>query len=282
MRGLLQMTTPRISASSYSNTAPLIWSFLYGANHGKVELVLDNAPARSAELLAQDRVDAALVPVIASQFIDDVKLVADVCVGAREKVRSVCLVTHGEDLENVKTVSLDISSRTSAVLTKIIFREFLGFDPEWRAAEPDIELMLAESDAALLIGDPALALSSPPYKGGVSAFRRRGGSLFRTFDLAELWHKYTGLGFVFAMWMTRRESLDIDLAAARDEGLAHLDEIASNYAPQLQLTKDEMLRYLSENISYSTEETMRKGMGLYFELAAKHELIPVRRPLVFI
>ena len=84
------------------------------------------------------------------------------------------------------------------------------------------------------------------------------------------------------MWMTRRESLEIDLAAARDEGLAHLDEIASNYAPQLQSTKNEMLRYLSENISYSTEETMVRGMDLYFELAAKHELVPVRRPLTFI
>src|SRR6187549_1650546 len=217
------MQAPRISASSYSNTAPLIWSFLYGSNHGKVELVLDNAPARSAELLANDRVDAALVPVIASQFINDVKLVSDVCVGTREKVRSVCLVTKGEDLEKVKTVSLDVSSRTSVVLTKIIFREFLGFEPEWREAEPNIESMLAESAAALLIGDPALALSEP---GAVAT-----GFTYRKFDLAELWHKYTGLGFVFAMWMTRREKLDIDLAAARDEGLAHLDEIASNYAP---------------------------------------------------
>jgi len=72
------MITPRISASSYSNTAPLVWSFLYGANHGKVEIILDNAPARSAELLAQDRVDAALVPVIASQLIDGVKVIPDV------------------------------------------------------------------------------------------------------------------------------------------------------------------------------------------------------------
>src|SRR5580765_8861199 len=98
------MQPPRISASSYSNTAPLIWSFLYGSNHGKVELILDNAPARSSELLLQDRVDVALVPVIASQLIDDVKLIPDVCVGARQKVRSVCLVTKGEDLEEVKTV----------------------------------------------------------------------------------------------------------------------------------------------------------------------------------
>src|SRR5215204_1959597 len=107
------MQTPRISASSYSNTAPLIWSFLYGANRGKYELILDNAPARSAELLASGRIDAALVPVIEYQRIEDILIVPDVCFGAKEKVRSVCLVTKGEDLESVKTVSLDVASRTA-------------------------------------------------------------------------------------------------------------------------------------------------------------------------
>ena len=94
------MPTPRISASSYSNTAPLIWSFLYGAMRGRFEMILDTAPARAAELLAGKRVDAALVPVIAYQMIEDVLLVPDVCVGAREKVRSVCLVTKGADLKS--------------------------------------------------------------------------------------------------------------------------------------------------------------------------------------
>ena len=185
------MNTPRISASSYSNTAPLVWSFLYGQNHGKVEIILDNAPARSAELLAQDRVDAALVPIICAQTIDNVRLISDVCVGAREKVRSVCLVTRGEDLEQVKSVALDVSSKTSVVLTKIIFREFLGFEPTWLDAEPNVDEMLESADAALIIGDPALALSEPPAVAG--------GLIQRTFDLAELWRTHTGLGFVFAM-----------------------------------------------------------------------------------
>src|SRR5678809_1095303 len=111
------MDVPRISASSYSNTAPLVWSFLYGSNHGRVELILDTAPARSAELLAAGRVDAALVPVIAYQFIEGVKLIPDVCVGARERVRSVCLVTRGCELSDVRSVSLDASSKTSVALT---------------------------------------------------------------------------------------------------------------------------------------------------------------------
>lgn len=262
----------RISASSYSNTAPLVWSFLYGRDHGKAELILDNAPARSAELLSQDRVDAALVPVIASQFIDGVRLVPDVCVGAKRRVRSVCLVTRGEELKDIKTVSLDISSKTSAVLTKIIFREFLGFEPEWRNSEPDIETMLGQSDAALLIGDPALTVSA-------AASPRTQG--LRSYDLAELWHRHTGLGFVFAMWMTKREKIAIDLAAARDEGLSHVKEIAANYAAEIPLTKDEMVEYLTENISYSIDREMEEGLQLYLDLAAKHSLIDRRRELIF-
>jgi chorismate dehydratase len=267
------MKTLRISASSYSNTAPLIWSFLYGSNHGKVEMILDNAPARSAQLLAEDRVDAALVPVIAYQLIDGIKLFPNVCVGAKERVRSVCLVTNGGELDDVKTVSLDVSSKTSVVLTKIIFREFLGFEPEWRNATPNIDTMLAESDAALLIGDPALALSE---LGAVTTM-----SSYRKFDLAELWKKYTGLGFVFAMWMSRKETCLIDFAAARDEGLAHIDEIATNYQIEIPIGRENLITYLSENISYSIDDSMQKGLDLYFELAQKNGLIDKSRPLEF-
>lgn len=267
------MRQPRISASSYSNTAPLVWSFLYGKNHGKVEVILDTAPARSAELLAQDRVDAALVPVIAYQMLDDVRIIPDVCVGARERVRSVCLVTKGVNLEDVKSVSLDISSRTSVALTKIIFREFLGFEPEWRDSQPDIDAMLSDSDAALLIGDPALRLSADPTLQS---------NVIRYFDLAELWQKYTGFGFVFAMWMTRRPVMKIDFAAARDEGLAHLDSIIANYEGEICLDADEMRTYLSQNISYTIDDSMRKGLELYFELAAKHQFVDRAKDMQFV
>jgi len=263
---------PRISASSYSNTAPLIWSFLYGANHGKVELVLDNAPARSAELLDQGRVDAALTPVIAYQMIEGVRLVPDVCVGTRRSVRSVCLVTRGKELEDVRSVALDTSSRTSVVLTKILFREFLGFEPEWRAARPDVGEMLAGSDCSLLIGDPALR---------VTAKAEPAFSQLRTFDLAGLWHLHTGLGFVFAMWMSRSTELPIDLAASRDEGLVHIDEIAANYVGDINLTFDELKQYLAGNISYSIDEKMQKGLELYFELAFKNGLIERNCPLEY-
>lgn len=261
------MPTPRISASSYSNTAPLVWSFLYGQNRGRIELIMDTSPARSAELLAQDRVDAALVPVIAYQLIENTSLIPGVCVGARNRVRSVCLVTRGEDLDRVRSVSLDISSKTSAALTRILFREFLASEPEWRDAKPDLESMLSVSDCALLIGDPALTIDENKY---------------RKFDLAALWNSFTGLGFVFAMWMTRRPACDIDFAAARDEGLAHLDEIVANYETDIHLPHEELRTYLSQNISYTIDNSMQEGLELYYALALKHGLIEKVKPLRFV
>lgn len=260
------MNVPRISASSYSNTAPLVWSFLYGQNHGKVEIILDTAPARSAELLAEKRVDAALVPVIGYQLIDGVRLVPDVCVGALEKVRSVCLVTDGRDLNQVRSVALDVSSRTSAYLTKILFREFVGLEPSYTDAEPDLGSMLERADCALLIGDPSLVIDESRYQ---------------KFDLVETWKGYTGLGFVFAMWMTHNTASPIDFAAARDEGLSHIDEIIANYETEISLKQDELKRYLTQNISYRVEKKMQEGMELYFRLARQHGLIPDNKPLEF-
>ncbi|NNE66135.1 MAG: menaquinone biosynthesis protein [Pyrinomonadaceae bacterium] len=256
----------RISASSYSNTAPLIWSFLYGSRHGSAEVILDNAPSRSAALLAGRRVDAALVPVIAYQTIPDLFVVPDVCVGAREKVRSVCLVTKGNDLSQIGSVALDTSSRTSVALTKIIFREFFAGDPEWIDHEPDVDSMLESADCALLIGDPALTLDQE----------------YRKFDLVEIWKRYTDFGFVFAMWMTGNRELEIDFNGARDEGLTHLDAIIANYSDEISLADDEMREYLTENISFRPDESMKEGLKLYFSLAKKHGLIEEARPIRFV
>ena len=276
------METPRISASSYSNTAPLVWSFLYGSQHGNVEIILDNAPARSAELLNSDRVDAALVPVIVSQHIPDVRIVPDVCVGARERVRSVSLITRGAELSDVRSVALDVSSRTSVILTKIIFREFLGFEPEWRDAAPDIDAMLDAADCALLIGDPALAINAQ-CESRISDLNPKSDTQNRkSFDLAELWKHHTGLGFVFAMWMTRRQKCPVDFAAARDEGVQHISEIASNYEPEIGLSRDQMIEYLSDSISYFVDGSMQAGMKLYFELAGKCRLIDAVQPLRYL
>jgi chorismate dehydratase len=262
---------PRVAASSYLNTAPLIRSFARGRRRGEVELVTDTAPARCADLLARGQVEAALVPVIEYQRLPETAVVPGVCVGARREVHSVVLVTRGRPLEEVESVALSIESRTSAALVEVIFREFLGRAPRLEPFVPDLANMLERHDAALVIGDPAMT------------FERRG---LRVYDMAALWREFTGLGFVFAMWMADAGASErvraVDFAAARDEGLAAVEEIAAEYERELGRPREELVRYLTENISFELNEEMRAGLELFFQLAHEHGVIQNLRPLKFL
>ena len=180
------LTKPRIAASSYLNSAPLIWSFQNGTLRDDVQLITDAAPAVCADLLSGGQVDAALMPVIEYQRINNIQIVPGVCVGSHSQVRSVVLVSKFDDLKKVRKVALDVSSRTSQALVRIIFREFLGFEPEWELHRPDVNAMLENNDAALIIGDPGMQILDRDL---------------HVFDLAGLWKGFTGTGFVFAMWM---------------------------------------------------------------------------------
>jgi len=74
----------------------------------------------------------------------------------------------------------------------------------------------------------------------------------------------------------------IDFAAARDEGLAHLDDIAAEYRKRLSLSAEEIKDYLTRNIAFQMDEEMKRGLELYFELAQKHKLIDQAKPLEFV
>ena len=151
----------------------------------------------------------------------------------------------------------------------MLLRKFYKLDVTTRPASPNPEAMLRSADAALLIGDPALV-----YAGNA-----------RVYDLAEEWRRFTGLPFVFAVWAYRPgpaldpESLGRDFARSRDEGLAHVDDIAAEWAPRLGLTADAVKLYLTENIDYTLDEENMEGLRLFYRLAQEVGAAPAVKDL---
>ena len=257
---------PYIAASSYLNTAPLCHSFVHGRQRDRCEFLSDAAPARCSELLAQGRADAAMIPVIEYQRITGLTVAPGACVASKNRVRSVVLASR-VPIRRVRRVSLDTSSRTSAALIKIILGQFYGLAPEYREAAPVLGEMLEHSDAALIIGDPAMLIDRESLE---------------VYDLAEEWKKHTGLPFVFAFWAIRTDSrafgesqdrAAVDFGAAKLEGLDHVQDIAADYSRRLGLPVEELVTYLTENISFDLDYDCLSGLRLYYELAMKSGLI---------
>jgi chorismate dehydratase len=268
---------PYIAASSYLNAAPLCYSFVYGEQKDRCTFLSDAAPSRCAELLAEARADAALIPVIEYQRIPGLKIVPGACVASKQKVRSV-LLTSRVPINQVRSVALDTSSRTSAALIQIILGHFYKISASYRTSPPKLEDMLESDDAALIIGDPAMLIDR---------------SSLHVYDLAEEWQKHTGLPFVFAFWAIRGNSTAwlspdapadkrIDFVTAKLEGMAHAGELADMYAENLGLPRDDLFSYLTEAISYDLDKESLQGLSLYYELAAKCGLIEEARDIAFL
>ena len=232
------MTMPRISVVQYLNTAPLVWGMLYGTERGKFDLEF-TTPARCADAVAQGQADVGIVPSIEVPRIDGAEIVPGVSIASKGLVKSVLLLSK-VPIEEIRSVAMDNSSRTSAALVTILLRRFYGLDFQSGLAHPQLEQMLKRADAALLIGDPALTLElkaeastleseEPKVEGPRSKSEEPYRDLV-VYDLAAEWKKFTGLPFVFALWAGRPEAglgeFAREFQESRNQGLLHLDAIA--------------------------------------------------------
>lgn len=270
----------RIAASTYLNSAPLVYSFAQGSLRDRYEFLGDAAPSSCAAMLAAGQCEIALIPVIEYQRIPDLLMIPDVAVASKRRVRSVLLAAR-RPLAEVRRVTLDTSSRTSQSLVKILFEQRYGSQPEFTERTPnagqECENMLEDSDAALVIGDPAMRLAASASQLGV-----------RIYDLAEEWRTMTGLPFVFAVWAVREtvaqspHSLAHDFLAAKQEGLSKLEQIAASYREELRLPQSDLLNYLQDNVNYDLDAENIAGMNRYFQLAAECGLIPLFKPAKFL
>lgn len=265
----------KIAASTYLNSAPLVESFARGTLRRRYTFIGDAAPSRCAAMLSAGLCEIALIPVIEYQRIPGIRIIPGISVASKNRVRSVLLATR-RPLKDVRRVTLDTSSRTSQALVKILFQKRYGHMPEFSERTPDAMLscenMLEASDAALIIGDPAMRLAASAERLGVQIF-----------DLAEEWRAMTGLPFVFAVWAAREEGCEDpgrlvrDFQAAKREGIGRIEEIAARYAAELALPEPDLLDYLRDSVNYELDNENLAGLLRYYSLAVECGLIPEAR-----
>lgn len=274
----------RIGAVTYLNSKPLTEHLLELFPDA---VIRDDYPSRLADDLNRGQLEVALIPSIEYFRASDYEIVSDACVAARGPVFSVKLYSR-VPWDNVKTLGLDEGSRTSAALSKILLGERFGVEPETVPFRLGDQIDACPADAILMIGDRAM--------------RPQDEKFFATWDLGEEWYRWTGLPFVFAMWVARSPSrdrqgaefgedrflsgaalstLDSRLSLARDLGVKSIPAIAQREASLLNLPLATTIQYLTKNLHFTMGPAERSGLRLFYELASRRGLAPEGLKLVF-
>jgi chorismate dehydratase len=245
----------RLGVVSYLNAVPLV----HGLEGDPRFTLVRDVPSRIAERLHAGEIDLGMIPSV-EYAAGDYAIVPGIGIASRGPVRSVNLF-HRRPVADVRHVALDASSRTSVALAKILLRERLGHDPQYRTMGPPVEEMLAAADAALVIGDPALY------------FRGEAGRL----DLGEEWRARTGLPFVFAFWAGRPGAVDAAgvarLQQALRAGQGAFAQIAAQYNGLGAGRGAESEAYLRRNIVYDLGEEELSGLREFYRRARALGLI---------
>jgi len=217
---------PRVGHIQFLNCLPIYWGLMRSGALLDVDLRKDTPDRLNAALVAGDLDIGPISLVEYLRNADDLLLLPNLAVGSDGPVLSVNLVSTRPPAElDGRPVALGSTSRTGVLLAQMLLAEQYGAEPEYFRCPPELNEMLLEADAAVLIGDPALrAMYEAPGLG------------LQVIDLAEAWREWTGLPMVFAVWAVRREfaaahpgvvkEVHEAFQRSRDLCLGELDEVA--------------------------------------------------------
>jgi chorismate dehydratase len=249
----------KIGAVPYLNVKPITYGLERLGN--KVELLFE-VPSRLPYLLEKGVVDVALVPTVECFRRKGLRIFPGVSISSKGPVESVRLFLRRGYIDDVRSVALDESSRTSVALTRIILKERYGLCPRYFPWQGGTSMEEPQADAFLLIGDSAM----------------RAGSGLPSLDLGTEWDELTGLPFVYAVWASTsaevlNEAVPL-LQDAKECGLEHLDAIAIRESGRLGLEPGLCIRYLTQCIRYELDEEEINGMRRFYDYALKMGLVP--------
>lgn len=280
-----------IAAIDFANPAPLMWDFEHEPLRqellGRYDIV-SSMPSECARRLQAGTADIGLVPVAAYPAMPGAAIIPGCAIASLDHVQSILLVVkRAVGVRGAKRVALDTASLTSAAYTRIFFSKLWKTAPEFVPHAPDLNTMLRDADAALLIGDPALLALHDRAKWGAGApglefetwDSKNNGEPLDYIDLAHEWRVWTGTPWVSAFWAVReaafgphtvsRSQLIEDFQLSRDHGLQHIDDLAREWSTRMPLSIGALRDYLTENIHYVLDDACLEGLSLFYRYAAE-------------
>jgi chorismate dehydratase len=248
----------------YSNCFPPHAGIVTGKTAFPFKLV-EGVPTELNRLLSEGKIDVSPSSSIeyavnAGRYL----LLPDLSITSRTRVMSIILQSSAPIIElEQKTIALTKASATSLVLLRILLEQRQKIHPNYVMFEQGKEDPFARADAALFIGDLALKLKATPAHPYL-------------YDLGELWHEFTGLPFVFALWQVNyKKSIGKDLATLYDilklsksYGLEKIPELARAHSERFGIPAQVLIDYWT-SFSYNLGDEEQKGLLAFYGYAAE-------------
>lgn len=242
----------------YFNAKPLIHG-IKPPNSGNIKLIYA-IPSRLAGMLSSGKVKAAIMPSVELARHSEFKYLKGMCISSKGAAESV-VFWHRPPVEKLKTIYLDTNSMTSNSLLRIILRRKYGLSNLKFIKKAIVPGNLpAESCGCLMIGDRCLRENL-----------KRHDSAITRMDLGREWHEFTGLPFIFALWIHKGEicgSVRKQMEESLRAGLESIRTIAESEALRLKLPVSYCRKYLSENIRYALGKDEEKGLKRFLSLVS--------------
>lgn len=234
-----------------------MWGFLKGPQQGLYDFRFD-LPVHCAAAVESGDAAIGLVPSAEVERMG-LDFYPGLGIATEGPVRSILLVSR-VPFREIRTLAADSSSRTSVALTRIMLRERYGCTPAIRAESPVLEDMLEDSDAALVIGDPALRLdpAALPYF---------------VMDLGAEWVAWTELPMVFAVWAGRQPVNGTAFEAAFAWGGTRIEEMVAAAAAERGFAPGLAREYLTRNIVYRLGPKHLEGLALFRRLSSSQGML---------
>lgn len=261
----------RFGIHDFLNASPLLLTLKEQGSDVGFQIEMDS-PAALADRLKSGDLDLAMIPSVEYfKLADNYRLVQNVCIASRGQVGTVLLLAK-QPLSEISSIAADFRSRTSVALLKILFP--FNSDLVIHSVPPDLESMLADHSAALIIGDQALALGDFD-------------SSLTIYDLSEEWFRQTGKTFVHAVLAVRqRVVLDYTkqdlIQQAKSEGLRRIKEIAIAHGRYSEIDPNVLEDYLKNKIRYDLDEEAMDGLTHFSNLCYEHGIIPNKISVKFV